>query len=111
HAQRMRAVMDARYFAELQRVERQACIAMRREPTGAILIMKLGAQGMRYVPAKVEYRRERMSGLLRYVEIASDVKTGHALKSHILDAIARAIQRARDLHVQRRAGWQQDPTH
>jgi len=46
--------MNARHFAELQRVEHQAGKPVRGEPDGAILILKLGSERMRGMSAEIE---------------------------------------------------------
>ena len=99
--------MDGCDFAELQRVDEQTRVAMRREPHAVLLKRRLvpvaTAAGM---SADVEHCRKLRARLcvLRQVKIPGDVEVRPALEVQFLDAKTfLALEDARDDRLQRSA--------
>ena len=96
------AVVQALDLAELQRVEDEADVAVRREPGGVVLVRRLAAVGDAAfnhvaVPADVEDRRQRLpAAILREVEVRGDVQTRHRLEVQLLDDEPLALDGAGD---------------
>jgi hypothetical protein len=101
------AMMNGRDLAELQGVDDQADITMRRKPHPVMLERRLVAIATApRMTANVKHRRQFGTGLrvLWQIEIAGDIKSGPALKVQLLDAKAfLPLDHTRHFRQQRRS--------
>ena len=97
------AVVFALDFAQLQRVDDQADVAVGREPHPLVLVRRLVAVAAAVgVAADVQDRRQLALDLLRPEEVAGDVQPRPALEVQLFDRHVAALQRPGHGRVERR---------
>ena len=117
HAVAIGAVVDAFEFAELDRVNDEADIAVPGEPGAVMLVVCfvaiIDAVNLHAtVPANVEDRRRGGGEILGYVQVAGDVQAGAGLKVKVAHLELVVLHRACDGGLQRRAFRQRiEPEH
>ncbi len=95
------AVVDAFDLAQLQRVDRQAGVAIASEPGTVVLVVHLVAEADPIlldatVAADVENRRQGAGVLFGQVEIPGDVETGAGLELEVFDDEVGVVDSAGD---------------
>ncbi len=117
HAMPVGAVVDALKFAKLDRVDREANVAVAGEPRAVMLVVSLVAvidavDLHPAVAADVEDRRGGGGEFLRHVKIAGDVQAGAGLVVELAHLEFVVLHRAGDLDLQRRTLRQRvEPEH
>ena len=96
HSFAIGAVVDALDFAQLDRVQHQADIAVTREPNAVPLIIDFvavaDAIAFYYrVAAPVQDRGGGVREVFRHIEVSCDVEAGHRLEMQILDGKFRLV--------------------